>query len=883
MISQLFTAGPFWSNPLLQSTVCVTAGLIASLLLRRRSARAHQVLLLAMIASVAVPAMSMIVRHYELGIFVDKPAVTKSQFAEIPIVPIIIEYEKSPLSVIPNAYYTEAIEREYSIPAAAFTSEAKTKLPLRTILMWSWIIVSTILAFRLLVTFILGLGTLRRAFPLHCDKLEKALLIAKGKLGIDKPVEVLAGSTISSPVIWCWSRRPALLVPEDSEQFEDGVDWVGMFCHELAHWSRLDHISGLFSELIVCVFPWHPLMWLARRRLAGLSEQACDDWVVAGSRCPADYAESLLDLSPQGQLFFLPAVVGRKNGLENRVRRIIKDKCGKPDLGLCWAVVVTLIAACITIGAAFAQTRPADIDEVKDECEELTTKEKQQLRLDKKQLALLITQKDLKQPASELKVQQIQRDNLMLFKNELQTLKDRTRQQLDGLPKEVDKLRDKLKEIEDMIRNIDSRLLNMRLQQKLVDDSHTEQETAQHQEPAAERRAFVAERQALQLLAQQIEGKLKAAPEREDAEKLKERLKEYGKRIREIDSELSSSEWCPEKRKAEQLKKPKIPTDVGSLIEKQKSDTSCSSCHADIDHIKVHRKSRDVEAAKAELKNREAEWLAEMRAFETDVVTANQKTIDANKQLNNDLATLEKTEQDIKIFTIENRANFETDIVLHNKLKTMIANRDRLAEKIERDNRVLTKYQEELKAAEERRDEYLKYKPTSGTEFNLDYSTPKRKTKEPVKEDKWHTKPPSQQGQPRSLLQPDEKLQGRINQLQDEIGRLRSEITELRKLMKDMVDYEKNRPKPSLFEINKDPTESEENRRKKSLPEIHRYPLEPGKKQPEKPLPEIHVEQPGTEKIEGGPRGKKLQEHPPDDISNEPGKIETIESKTSAD
>jgi len=155
MISQLFTAGPFWSNPLLQSTVCVTAGLIASLLLRRRSARAHQVLLLAMIASVAVPAMSMIVRHYELGIFVDKPAVTKSQFAEIPI------------------YYPEAIESEYATPGATVVSEVKTKLPLSRILIWSWIILSTILAFRLLVTFILGLGTLRRAFPLHCDKLEE--------------------------------------------------------------------------------------------------------------------------------------------------------------------------------------------------------------------------------------------------------------------------------------------------------------------------------------------------------------------------------------------------------------------------------------------------------------------------------------------------------------------------------------------------------------------------------------------------------------------------------------------------------------------------------------------------------------------------------------
>jgi hypothetical protein len=48
-----------------------------------------------MIAAVAVPAMSMTVRHYELGMFVDKPVVTKSQLAEIPIVPITTSYEIS--------------------------------------------------------------------------------------------------------------------------------------------------------------------------------------------------------------------------------------------------------------------------------------------------------------------------------------------------------------------------------------------------------------------------------------------------------------------------------------------------------------------------------------------------------------------------------------------------------------------------------------------------------------------------------------------------------------------------------------------------------------------------------------------------------------------
>ncbi len=1160
MISQLFTAGPFWSNPLFQSTVCIAVGLIASLLLRRRSARAHQVLFLAMIASVAVPAMSMIVRHYELGIFVDKPAVTKSQLAEIPIVPIITEHEISPLPAIPNSYYPDPIEPEYSIPAAAVPSEAKAKLPLSAIMIWSWIIVSTILAARLFVTFILGLRTLRRAFPLDCDKLEKALLIAKDKLGIDKPVDVLAGSTVSSPVIWCWSRRPALLMPEDSEQFEDGVDWVGMFCHELAHWSRLDHITGLFAELMVCVFPWHPLMWWAKRRLAGLSEQACDDWVVASSRSPADYAESLLDLTPQGQLSFLPAVVGRKNGLESRVRRIIKDKCGKPNLGLCWAVVVTLIAACITIGAAFAQIRPADIDEVTEECEKLPAEEQknelgaeekslfeaellarqiellnqqQELQAEHKQLEQLanqlqsekaklrkktesavqlrleqlkhlnalahqqaeyqkqaeiieseiqllqqvtakakqhhaeglpdlmpdkhehetrqlqvqelvaelralrakinnienllqatiselygqttqhskfeqatqtdpfaqITERD--QLAQQKRILQIEADSLQqeldfldglrqeelekaethkqmratleaidkhrhrirsnvpptliggeLFqddeltvlekiRSDLQILADQTRFKLEECrdKKEVNKLQGVLDNINAFIQYIDGRIpdyLRSREQakrselslsnqrQKLIDhrseleerksqlkrhleiapegkdakeiqlelelieveirdinnrlNAMSQQRLQSVEEYEAKRKELLPKRRELEERTKHIQWQLKMATSREDVARLRAELDEIETRIRDIDFELSSPEWCPEKRKAEQLKKPKPPTDIGSLTEKQKSDTSCSSCHADIDHIEAHRKPKDEDRAKIELKNREAEWWAELRAFEADVVTAKQIILDTNAVLENDQAMLKQTNQEIKTFTSEHGANLGSNISLYNKLKTMKANHEQLSRKIERDKVRLAKYQDELKAAVERRDIYLKYKPPVDTELDRWIAQPK--AKEPVKEDKWHTKPPSQKGQPRSLLQPDEKLQNRINQLQDEISRLRREMAEMRKLMKDMVEYEKNRPKPSLYNIDKDPMDFEKNQRKKPLPEMHSYPLEPGKKQPKKPIPEIHGEPPGPEKIEPGPSENKPQEQPPDDIPIELDEIETPEPKT---
>jgi Leucine-rich repeat (LRR) protein len=131
-----------------------------------------------------------------------------------------------------------------------------------------------------------------------------------------------------------------------------------VLCHELAHWKRRDHISGLLAELVVCILPWHPLLWWAKSRLISLSEQACDDWVVATGQPCTDYAESLLDLTPCGQMVFVPAVVSSKKGLAGRVRRILKDNCSNPRTGAVWALAVSIVAACLTIGVALAQTRP---------------------------------------------------------------------------------------------------------------------------------------------------------------------------------------------------------------------------------------------------------------------------------------------------------------------------------------------------------------------------------------------------------------------------------------------------------------------------------------------------------------------------------------------
>jgi len=354
MIRELFLSDFSLSSCVWQSTIFIVVGLVGSFILRHRSSRAHQVLFLAMMAAVIVPIMSILVKHYELGMFVAETVAIQSPAEDL---------TRGSNYGAPGIISAENIEHKPGpideiLPSTMAGSES-AKLPWRSVVLGGWIAASLILAARLLVTFVLGVRILSRALPLHCERIEQALHPAKSKLGIDTDVMVRSSRSIRSPVTWCWRHRPILLVPSEAGRFDNRIDWAGVLCHELAHWKRRDHISGLLAELVVCILPWHPLVWWAKSRLVRLSEQACDDWVVANGQPGTDYAESLLDLTPGGQMAFVPAVVRSKRGLAGRVRRILKDNCGNPRTGAVWALAVSIVAICLAVGIAFAQTRPA--------------------------------------------------------------------------------------------------------------------------------------------------------------------------------------------------------------------------------------------------------------------------------------------------------------------------------------------------------------------------------------------------------------------------------------------------------------------------------------------------------------------------------------------
>jgi beta-lactamase regulating signal transducer with metallopeptidase domain len=384
MIRELFLEDLSLWSCLWQSTLFAVIGLAGSFLLRRRPARASGVLFLTVMVAVFVPAMSLLVRHFELGLLTEEPTLLPSFDIEIPI---------ETTRILPAPEIRPIELKEPADFKLAESGSGDVRIPWRLIALYGWMITTLILLGRLFVAFVSGIRLLRRAKSDCCEHIQRAADAARARLGITRHLNVRSSGQVLSPMIWCWSRPPVLLVPED---LDERIDWVDVICHELAHWRRWDHISGLIAELAVCILPWNPLLWWSKRRMVRLSEQACDDWVLAGGCTGADYAQSLLNLSPELKMAFLPTVIGKEKPMKKRIYRIVKEKGGVPYVGLRWALVVTVIAASVTVGVAFAQERPARVEPLQSDRQPAAEQQERQVLTER--------MTDLRNQAHELKV-----------------------------------------------------------------------------------------------------------------------------------------------------------------------------------------------------------------------------------------------------------------------------------------------------------------------------------------------------------------------------------------------------------------------------------------------------------------------------------------------
>jgi TonB family protein len=183
---------------------------------------------------------------------------------------------------------------------------------------------------------------------------------AATRIGLRRPVLLLRSSAETVPLT-VGVREPAILLPAGATGWSRERLRV-VLLHEMAHIRRKDCLTQALGELTVCLYWFHPLAWLALRRLRAERERACDDLVLRAGTKASDYAAHLLALarSLQPAVLSHAAVSMAAPGLETRLRTILDPSINHRTLRPAVGWMAGLVAACLVLPLAAMRPQAGD-------------------------------------------------------------------------------------------------------------------------------------------------------------------------------------------------------------------------------------------------------------------------------------------------------------------------------------------------------------------------------------------------------------------------------------------------------------------------------------------------------------------------------------------
>ncbi len=176
----------------------------------------------------------------------------------------------------------------------------------------------------------LGAGALavrrivRRAGPLDTGEWRAPLFEIADRLGIATPPRLLRSADITMPFA-CGFANATIVLPADCDQWSADRRHA-VLLHELGHVRRRDLVGHTLGRLACALYWFHPLVWVAAKRLRAESERACDDLAITCGTRASDYAEHLLDIVSKVKGNATPAValaMARRKEFEGRLLAIL--------------------------------------------------------------------------------------------------------------------------------------------------------------------------------------------------------------------------------------------------------------------------------------------------------------------------------------------------------------------------------------------------------------------------------------------------------------------------------------------------------------------------------------------------------------------------------
>ncbi len=187
--------------------------------------------------------------------------------------------------------------------------------------------------------------------------------------GLSRPVALLASDAIRVPVA-LGALRPAVVLPTELGSTVNRATIDAILVHELAHVARRDCTWQWIERVVEAAWWFHPLVWLAHRRLTLARERACDDFAIHCLGDRQSYSETLLEMASRltrRRSLGLAMAVVRSSHLAHRLAAIDRSagnaRCDLPHLPRRTMLAgVALAAACassVSLVRATAEQPPA--------------------------------------------------------------------------------------------------------------------------------------------------------------------------------------------------------------------------------------------------------------------------------------------------------------------------------------------------------------------------------------------------------------------------------------------------------------------------------------------------------------------------------------------
>ncbi|MBQ8869136.1 MAG: hypothetical protein IJ027_05400 [Oscillospiraceae bacterium] len=147
--------------------------------------------------------------------------------------------------------------------------------------------------------------------------------------------------------------RPRIYLP--SSMSEADAEYV--IAHEKAHLKRLDHLWKPLGFLILAVYWFNPVLWLAYFLLCRDIEFACDEKVIGslGAEVKKPYSDALINCSvPRKMLAACPLAFG-ETSVKSRIKSVLSFK--KPAV---WIIIASILA--VSVAAVCLLTNPKTND-----------------------------------------------------------------------------------------------------------------------------------------------------------------------------------------------------------------------------------------------------------------------------------------------------------------------------------------------------------------------------------------------------------------------------------------------------------------------------------------------------------------------------------------